>query len=161
MNYSDYIVYVDESGDHSLSSVDADYPIFVLSFCIFKKATYTSQVSPKLQGFKFKYFGHDAIVLHEREIRKQIGPFGFLQSLKIRNVFMDELTQLVDDLDMTIIAAVIRKEQYKLHSRPENPYVISLKFCLERCFEYLKDLHQPKSLHTYWLNNEAKRKIGT
>jgi len=42
MKFSDYIIYVDESGDHSLESIDPDYPIFVLSFCIFKKSKYTS-----------------------------------------------------------------------------------------------------------------------
>ena len=33
--FSDYIVYVDESGDHSLESIDINYPVFVLAFCIF------------------------------------------------------------------------------------------------------------------------------
>jgi len=41
MNFSNYIVYVDESGDHSLSSVNKDFPIFVLAFCIFEKAMYS------------------------------------------------------------------------------------------------------------------------
>ena len=35
--FSDYIVYVDESGDHSLESINPEYPLFVLSFCIFLK----------------------------------------------------------------------------------------------------------------------------
>ena len=29
--FSDYVVYVDESGDHSLASIDSDYPVFVLA----------------------------------------------------------------------------------------------------------------------------------
>ena len=33
--HSDCVVYVDESGDHSLSSVDKNYPIFVLGM-VFK-----------------------------------------------------------------------------------------------------------------------------
>lgn len=33
MSFSDYIVYVDESGDHG--PVSSDYPVFVLAFCIF------------------------------------------------------------------------------------------------------------------------------
>ena len=44
--HSDYIVYVDESGDHSLTSIDPDYPVFVLSFCIFRKAEYAQAVTP-------------------------------------------------------------------------------------------------------------------
>ena len=39
-----YIVYVDESGDHALSSIDNNYPVFVLAFCIFHKGHYAEKV---------------------------------------------------------------------------------------------------------------------
>jgi hypothetical protein len=29
--FSDYIVFVDESGDHGMTTIDPGYPIFVLS----------------------------------------------------------------------------------------------------------------------------------
>jgi hypothetical protein len=32
--FSEYIVYVDESGDHGLETIDPNYPVFVLAFCI-------------------------------------------------------------------------------------------------------------------------------
>ena len=32
--FSDFIVFVDESGDHSLEVINPDYPVFVLAFCI-------------------------------------------------------------------------------------------------------------------------------
>ena len=35
--FSDYVVYVDESGDHSLERIDPDYPVFVLALCVFHK----------------------------------------------------------------------------------------------------------------------------
>ncbi|OMH30091.1 DUF3800 domain-containing protein [Motiliproteus sp. MSK22-1] len=38
--YSDYLVFVDESGDHSLTSIDEQYPVFVLCFCIVRKDLY-------------------------------------------------------------------------------------------------------------------------
>ena len=75
INHSDYIVYVDESGDHGLNKIDPTYPLFVLAFRIFHKSTYTNDIVPSLQRFKFKHFGHDMIVLHEHEIRKGEGPF--------------------------------------------------------------------------------------
>ena len=31
--FGDHIVFVDESGDHSLTSINPDYPVFVLAFC--------------------------------------------------------------------------------------------------------------------------------
>ena len=37
---SKFIVYVDESGDHSLESVDQNYPVFVLAFCVFYQDNY-------------------------------------------------------------------------------------------------------------------------
>ncbi len=74
-NYSDFVVYVDESGDHSLTSIDKDYPIFVLTFCLFKKTLYIQDIVPKFQKLKFKYFGHDIIILHENEIRRRKNDF--------------------------------------------------------------------------------------
>ena len=73
--HSDYIVYVDESGDHSLTSIDPDYPVFVLSFCIFRKAEYAQAVTPVIRQLKFATFGHDMVVLHEADIRRKKGRF--------------------------------------------------------------------------------------
>jgi hypothetical protein len=38
--FSDYIIFVDESGDHGLKNINKDYPIFVLTFCIFNIDNY-------------------------------------------------------------------------------------------------------------------------
>lgn len=56
--FSDYIVYVDESGDHGLRHINPEYPVFVLAFCLLHKQTYVEQVAPKIQELKFRYFGH-------------------------------------------------------------------------------------------------------
>lgn len=71
--FSKYIIYVDESGDHSLQSIDDNYPVFVLAFCIFHKRHYSEAIVPALEKFKFNHFGHDQVVLHENEIRKEKG----------------------------------------------------------------------------------------
>jgi hypothetical protein len=75
--FSKYIVYVDESGDHGLQNIDAEYPLFVLAFCVFHKDYYSQTVVSKLESFKFSHFGHDQIILHEHEIRKETGAFKF------------------------------------------------------------------------------------
>jgi hypothetical protein len=38
MEFGDYLVFVDESGDHGLESIDYHYPIVVLCFFVIKKA---------------------------------------------------------------------------------------------------------------------------
>jgi hypothetical protein len=50
--HSDYIVFVDESGDHSLESVNPDCPIFVLAFCILPTAVYVEQITPAVRRLK-------------------------------------------------------------------------------------------------------------
>ena len=55
--FSDYIVYVDESGDHGLNSINPQYPVFSLVFCVISKIDYANQVVPAVQEFKFRYWG--------------------------------------------------------------------------------------------------------
>jgi hypothetical protein len=90
LEFGEYIVYVDESGDHSMTSIDENYPIFSLAFCVFKKADYVRIAVPAMQEFKFRWFGHDTVVMHEADIVKRRGPFHFLQYDKIRSRFMDD-----------------------------------------------------------------------
>lgn len=132
-NFSDYLVFVDESGDHGLDSIDLDYPLFVLAFCVINKADYVGTVVPAMQRFKLKHFGHDNIVLHERDIRKDTGDFAFLKSREKKAAFLNELTQIVANAPFTLICSVIRKEALKLrYADPDNPYHIALGFGLER-----------------------------
>ena len=77
--FSDYIIYADESGDHSLTKIDPVYPVFVLCLCVFRKRDYVRHTVPAVQRLKFKWFGHDTVVLHENDIRKQRGPFVILR----------------------------------------------------------------------------------
>ena len=71
---SDYIIYVDESGDHSLDQIDAQYPVFVLSFCIFDQTKYRSQIVPGFLEIKFKHWGHDMVIF--RNYSPPIFPYG-------------------------------------------------------------------------------------
>lgn len=143
MSFSEYIVYVDEAGDHSLASIDTDFPVFVLAFCIFEKQQYINQTTPAVQQFKFNYFGHDMTILHEREIRKSIEPFNILQNSNIRQHFMADLSQLMHDAPFTLVASCIDKQKF-IHrrGRNENPYHVAMQFGLERVFYFLQERQQ-------------------
>jgi len=130
---SGYQIFVDESGDHGLATIDRSYPVFVLVFCLFENGTYARQVLPTMAEFKFKHFGHDQVVLHERDIRKDNGPFKILREPTRKQAFLEELSQLIAGLDFTIISSVIRKDQLVGHySKPQNPYELALGLGLER-----------------------------
>lgn len=143
MEFSDYIVYVDESGDHSLESINPEYPMFVLAFVILNKATYANQISPALQHFKFKYFGHDMLVLHEREIRKSEPPFNLLLNPNHRKSFLSDLSHLMEMAPFDLVAACIDKRKFLgKHGSGDNPYHFAMKFGLERVFYFLQEQGQ-------------------
>lgn len=132
--FSDFIVYADESGDHGMVNIDPQYPMFALTFCVMRKDAYTAEIVPAMQGFKFGIWGHDTVVLHEHEIRKSTGPFGILRTDRaLRTRFMDELNALIETAPMTIYASVIDKAKHRAkYANPWNPYEIALHFCMER-----------------------------
>ena len=136
-NFSDYLVFVDESGDHSLTSIDSQYPIFVLCFCIVRKDVYFNEITPRIRKLKADTFGHELVVLHEHEIRKRGGAFKALHK-EAREDFMLRLTEIMSDADMTIVSVVIDKARHKAkYSDPYHPYHLALRFGLERTYKFL------------------------
>jgi len=137
--FDDYIVFVDESGDHGLASIDPNYPMFVLAFCLFEKETYAEELAPAILKLKFKHFGHDQVILHERDIRKARGPFNFLQNRNLREPFLNDLNVLVEQSKFLLIASAIKKDKFnRQYSDPDNPYHIAVSFGLERIFLHLR-----------------------
>lgn len=137
--FSEYIVFVDESGDHGLKSIDPHYPMFVLAFCIFRKTEYATTLVSELKHFKFRHFGHDQVILHETDIRKDRGDFAILRTRKKKEAFLDELSDVVEATPFTFVATVIQKEALLArYVNPGNPYHVALGFGLERVFYYLR-----------------------
>lgn len=142
-SFSKYVVYVDESGDHGLKNIDPNYPVFVLAFCVFHKTHYVEKVVPSLQKFKFKEFGHDLIILHENEIRKEKGLFTFFRNKQHKNDFLNNLTDIIEECNFILICCVINKDKLEIKQNEEaNPYHIALGFCLETLFEFLEEKKQ-------------------
>ena len=140
--FHDAIVYVDESGDHG--PVSNEYPIFVLAFCLFNKASYAEDVTTAVQKLKFRHFGHDAVILHEREIRKRTPPFEILQRQDVRDAFMNDLGALVSDADFTLVASAIRKDRM---TTPTNIYHLAMEFGLERIASHFELTESSPRMH--------------
>jgi Protein of unknown function (DUF3800) len=143
MSFSDYIIYADESGDHGLKSIDPQFPVFVLAFCVVRKSTYIDRIVPAFQRLKFEFWGHDGVVLHAHEIRKSEGDFRILLNANTRANFFDRINSVVNAAEFTIIASVIDKKRHaERYAKPADPYEISLAFCMERAQRYLLNLGQ-------------------
>lgn len=143
MDLSEYIIFADESGDHGLASINPEYPVFVLSFCIFKKYDYIRQMAPLISELKFDFFGHDNVILHAHDIRKSKGSFRILLNPVIRSYFIERLNEAMETAPFTIIATVINKTPLKNSFKEQhNPYDIALLFCLERLSAFMKEKDQ-------------------
>ena len=137
--FSRHIVYVDESGDHNLQSIDQSYPVFVLAFCVFHKTHYSDVIVPALERFKFKHFGHDQVVLHENEIRRRKGMFNIFQGREHQQSFMNELTEIIEFSNFILISAVIDKRSLSKQEAAANAYHVALGLCMETLYEFLEE----------------------
>ena len=144
--YSNFVVYVDESGDHGMQTLDPNYPVFVLAFCVFYKRHYSEKVAPALHKFKFNHFGHDLVVLHEHEIRKEKGDFKFANRQQ-KHQFLSELTDIIEASNFILISCVVDKAKLQERGETENnPYHLALGFCLETLYELLLEKDQDDTL---------------
>ncbi|MBA3985128.1 MAG: DUF3800 domain-containing protein [Flavobacteriales bacterium] len=134
-----YIIYVDESGDHGIKNIDVSYPVFVLSFCCFKIDKYIYDSVPKIQEFKFQYFGHDQVILHEHHISKQKGDFGILRANPVmRENFLFDLNELISNIEFEIYTIIIDKQKLtEKYLSPNNPYNLGMQFGLEIIYKQL------------------------
>lgn len=155
---SNFIVYVDESGDHGLQTVDQNYPIFVLAFCVFYKRHYSEKVVPAIEKFKFNRFGHDIVILHERDIRKEIAPFKFTNESE-KTGFIDSLGEIIEKSNFILISCVVRKDALsERQSINYNPYHLALAFCLDTLHEFLSEKSQSdKKTFVVFESREKKR----
>jgi len=132
------IMFLDESGDHSLDKIDSSYPMFVLAGCIFDFDYYLNQAEKRVSELKIKFFGKSNIILRSYDIRKQKGNFAGLVDRSKREKFYEAINLLVESLNFTVIAAAINKTKLKgQYGHPENPYHLCLQFILERAVMYL------------------------
>tara|TARA_B100000941_G_scaffold190347_1_gene137182 strand:- start:117 stop:908 length:792 start_codon:yes stop_codon:yes gene_type:complete len=143
---NEFIVYVDESGDHSLAKVDDTYPVFVLAFCVFYQDNYIENVISAIERLKFEKFGHDVVILHEREIRKETGPFRF-RGKEDKNQFLGSLTRIIEESNFILISCVIDKRELDASAEDVgNPYHIALGHCLETLSDLLDEKGKSTSL---------------
>ena len=136
----EYIIFLDESGDHNLVKYDIQYPIFTLVGCIFEKVYYEEQVIAKVNKLKINHFNNKNTILHSYEIRKAKNDFKSLLNPLKRKVFIEDMNILMQDLNYTIISSCIRKDKLtSIYNDPSDPYELSFSFIIERFIKFLQE----------------------
>jgi hypothetical protein len=135
------IVYLDETGDHSLEKEDESFPVFALVMMVCDQEAYEGTFVPMVNRLKFDYFGHECVIIHSRDIRKAQKDFGFLTDPTKRQPFYDRINQIMSAPGYDLIAAVIKKQEHraKYGRNATNPYDLALTFALERLLPLLEN----------------------
>ena len=133
--------YVDETGDHSLASINPHYPIFVLGGVAVDTQYHDNVVTADLIDLKMRIFNQRNLPLHLYSIKKLRPPFGRLKNQRIRRQFWSEMIRLMRSWDYSVIACAIDKPKLRrLHrSKAWNPYYYALEVLLERFTFYLEE----------------------
>ena len=109
------VLFLDESGDHNLAVIDRNYPLFVLGGVILDKDYAEGPLAEAFDGFKRRMFGRTDIVLHTADIVRNRNGFEKLEDVQFRNQFYEGLNSLVTELDFTVVACAIRKNDHFRH----------------------------------------------
>ena len=132
------ILFVDESGDHNLSAIDPQYPLFVLGGVIVDSEYAESPLNEALDRFMHEMFGRSDIVLHTADITRNRSGFEDMNDGAFRSRFYCRLNELMRDLSYSVVACVIRKDDYlgRYGLAALDPYLISLGVLVELfCFD--------------------------
>lgn len=136
-----YNLYIDESGDHNLIQIDDQYPVFVLTGIIINEDYHNTSVTEEFKKIKREIFGNENIILHTADITRNKNGFEKLKETNFRNNFYEKLNSLLTGIDFKVIAATIKKKEYKQRYgiRAIDPYLFCLEVLIERFVYELRE----------------------
>jgi hypothetical protein len=139
------VLYIDETGDHSLSKIDRSYPIFLLSGIIVDQDYHDGELTEALNAFKMRHFATKEIVLHAKEMThpqsaKSREYMKFMDA-EFRKSFYKGFEQFLKNSNVSIVACVIMKNKhfanYGLEAK--DPYLLSFDNLINRLVFDLSD----------------------
>lgn len=135
------ILFLDESGDHNLLTIDESYPYFVLAGCVVDQKDHDEILSPAMSSLKKDLFGTDKIILHYVDYTRNKNGFDKVKDKAFREEFYKRLNALIQDAKFTLLSCIIDKKRHKdrYGMLALDPYNISLEVIVERFVRFLHD----------------------
>lgn len=144
MNYS---FFIDESGDHGLTKIDTDFPVFLLCGVLIKTEDY-EVVRQATNTLKHSIWGNKEVIFHSRDIRKCEKEFQKLFDLELKAYFYTELNKIIANSPYTIIASAIQKDHFieQFGKLQDDVYEVALSFVIEQAVIALKEMDKEATL---------------
>lgn len=142
-----YNFFIDESGDHGLTKVDTDFPVFLLCGVLMKEEDYET-VRQEINTLKYSIWGNKEVIFHSRDIRKCEKEFQKLFDLELKKYFYDELNKIISNSPYTIIASAIQKDRFikQFGKLQDDVYEVALSFVIEQAIVALNSIEANASL---------------
>lgn len=136
-----YYLFIDESGDHSLKSINADFPVFVLCGVLIESKEYLI-IDQKVKDLKKSIWDDKKVIFHSTDIRKKRNEFVKLIDEGIYKQFLHGLNTIMSESKYTVIASCVDKDKFvKAYGKlVTNAYSVCLSFIIERTVFFLDDV---------------------
>ncbi|MDD2798888.1 MAG: DUF3800 domain-containing protein [Bacteroidales bacterium] len=136
-----YYLYIDESGDHGLTTLNQDFPVFLLCGVIISATDY-EEIRKSLNVIKRTLWGNKEVIFHSRDIRKCEKEFSILFDMDKKKWFYDNLNNNIQSHNYAVIASAIQKDKYikRVGLLSNDVYELALSFIIERAVFYLDDI---------------------
>ena len=105
-------LFLDESGDHSLTRIDPQYPVFVLGGAVVDAGYAEGELTRRLERFKPDVLGTSDVTLHTADIVRTRGAFAALKDVALRQRFYAALNRVMRELDYKVVACAIKKDAH-------------------------------------------------
>ena len=140
-------LFIDESGDHGLTKIDTDFPVFLLCGVLIKEEDYET-VRQAINTLKHSIWGNKEVIFHSRDIRKCEKEFQKLFDLDIKKYFYEELNKIIAGSSYTIIASAIQKDRFieKFGKLQDDVYEVALSFVIEQAIVALNSMEAETNL---------------
>jgi Protein of unknown function (DUF3800) len=140
-------LFIDESGDHGLTKIDTDFPVFLLSGVLIHEHDYET-IRQSINSLKHSIWGNKEVIFHSRDIRKCEKEFQVLFNLDLKAVFYAELNKIIADSPYTIIASAIQKDRFieQFGKLQDDVYEVALSFVIEQAVMALRNSGTATSL---------------
>ncbi len=137
-----YYLFIDESGDHGLVTLDEDFPVFLLCGLLTSEDNY-KDIRLLINNLKNRFWKNKKVILHSRDIRKCEKEFQILFDLEIKQQFYEMINNVIENSKYRIISSAIDKIKYiKNYGRLSNDvYELALSFIIERAIFSLDEVN--------------------
>jgi len=128
------VLFLDESGDHNLSVIDPQYPMFVLGGVIMEVDYAKGPLTDALNDFKRRMLGRTDLVLHTADIVRNRNGFERMKDPVYRAEFLEGLNELMRRAEYRVVACAIHKSAHlsRYGLAAVDPYMLSLDILVER-----------------------------